>query len=94
MKVQTNKNLQKKPLDGIDWGITLAPLLIILVISAALMLVPNQSKQIITILRSFFVNDLRLFIFVGAWYIGAGDLAGIFQIWPRFSLAKEKTIIL
>jgi len=27
MKTNTKKKLEKKPLDGIDWGITLAPLL-------------------------------------------------------------------
>ena len=42
MKTNTKKKLEKKPLDGIDWGLNLAPLLIILVISAALMLVPIE----------------------------------------------------
>ena len=75
MKTNTKKKLEKKPLDGIDWGITLAPLLIILVISAALMLVPNQSKKLITVLRSFFVNDLGFFyILLGLGLLGLAIL--------------------
>lgn len=79
MKTNTKKKLEKKPLDGIDWGITLAPLLIILVISAALMLVPNQSKKLITVLRSFFVNDLGFFYIL----LGLGILG--LAIWLAFS---------
>lgn len=66
-------------LEGIDWGITLAPLLIIVVISAALMLHPQQSKRIISALRSFFVNDLGFFYIL----LGLGILG--LAVWLAFS---------
>lgn len=73
------KDKKQSRLDGIDWGITLTPLCIILVISAALMLMPEQSKAVISTLRSFFVNDLGFFYIL----LGLGILG--LAIWLAFS---------
>lgn len=74
-----NKEVNKKSLEGIDWGITLTPLLIIVVISSALMLMPEQSKRVISALRSFFVNDLGFFYIL----LGLGILG--LAVWLAFS---------
>lgn len=74
-----DKETKKNNLEGIDWGITLTPLLIIVVISSALMLIPEQSKRVISALRSFFVNDLGFFYIL----LGLGILG--LAIWLAFS---------
>lgn len=74
-----DKGMKKGCFEGIDWGITLTPLLIIIVISAALMVNPEQSKMIISTLRSFFVNDLGFFYIL----LGLGILG--MAIWLAFS---------
>lgn len=74
-----NKDVKKKCLEGIDWGITLTPLLIIAVISSALMLMPEQSKNVISVLRDFFVNDLGFFYIL----LGLGILG--LAVWLAFS---------
>lgn len=74
-----SKETKKRNLEGIDWGITLTPLLIIVVISAALMLKPEQSQHVIGVLRSFFVNDLGFFYIL----LGLGILG--LAIWLAFS---------
>lgn len=63
----------------IDWGITLFPLIIIGVISAALMINPVTSAAVITALRGFFVNKLGFFYIL----LGLGIL--IMSIWLAFS---------
>lgn len=74
-----NKEKKNNKWEGIDWGITLTPLLIILVISAALMLAPERAKGMISALRSFFVNDLGFFYIL----LGLGILG--MAIWLAFS---------
>ncbi len=73
------KQIKKKYFSGIDWGITLTPLFIIIVISSALMLVPEKAKGLIAVLRSFFVNDLGFFYIL----LGLGILG--LAIWLAFS---------
>lgn len=53
--------MNKKKFADIDWGITLAPLGMIVLISAALMLVPEKAQDVITFFNSFFVNELGFF---------------------------------
>lgn len=74
-----SKEKKTNRFEGIDWGITLTPLLIILLISSALMLMPAQAGRIITALRSFFVNDLGFFYIL----LGIGILG--LAIWLAFS---------
>ena len=45
----------------IDWGITLIPLALILLLSGLIFVFPEQSSSIIASLRNFFVNDLGFF---------------------------------
>lgn len=63
----------------IDWGITLAPLLIIAVISAGLMLIPDRAQNVISFLRNIFVNELGFFYIL----LGLGILG--LAIWTAFS---------
>lgn len=53
--------MNKKNWQGIDWTITLAPLVIIALISGMLLLVPQKAQQVIDALNLFFVNDLGFF---------------------------------
>lgn len=53
--------MNKKKWEDIDWGITLAPLSIIMLISIALMLVPERAQEVITFLNNFFVNEFGFF---------------------------------
>lgn len=74
-----SKDTRKGNIEGIDWGITLIPLGIIVIISAALMLRPEQSQRVIGMLRSFFVNDLGFFYIL----LGIGILG--LAVWLAFS---------
>lgn len=69
----------KKRFEDIDWGITVAPLFIIFVISTALMLVPEKAQNVIAFLRNIFVNDLGFFYIL----LGLGIL--LLAIWLAFS---------
>lgn len=71
--------MDKKRFADIDWGITLAPLGIIVLISAALMLMPEKAQNVITFLNSFFVNELGFFYIL----LGFGILA--VAVWLAFS---------
>lgn len=46
---------------SVDWGITLIPLAIIGILSAFLLLLPEESQQMVGILRNIFVNGLGFF---------------------------------
>ena len=46
---------------GVDWTITIFPLVIIICISALLMVVPDAAGNALTFLKNFFVNKLGFF---------------------------------
>ena len=71
--------MNKNNWNEIDWGITLAPLGIILLISAALLLIPEKAQNVITFLNSFFVNEFGFFYML----LGLGIL--ILAVWLAFS---------
>ena len=52
MKKTTNEKQQ------IDWGLTIFPLVAILVVAGMLMLFPDSATRILGNLKSFLVNDL------------------------------------
>lgn len=71
--------MNKNNWNEIDWGITLAPLGIILLISAALLLIPEKAQNVITFLNNFFVNEFGFFYML----LGLGIL--ILAVWLAFS---------
>lgn len=71
--------MNRKRWEDIDWGITLAPLGIILLISIALLWIPEKAQQIITFLNHFFVNEFGFFYML----LGLGIL--LIAIWLAFS---------
>jgi len=71
--------MNRKKLEHIDWSITLVPLGIILLISIALMLIPDQAQRIISYLNGLFVNRLGFFYIL----LGFGIL--VTAIWLAFS---------
>ncbi|MCX4268737.1 MAG: BCCT family transporter [Lachnospiraceae bacterium] len=71
--------MNRKKWEAIDWGITLVPLGMILLISGALLMIPEQAQRVITFLNHFFVNEFGFFYIL----LGLGIL--ITAIWLAFS---------
>lgn len=74
-----DKVMNRKRFEDIDWGITLAPLGIIILISAALMLIPEKAQNVITFLNNIFVNKMGFFYIL----LGIGIL--VTAVWLAFS---------
>lgn len=74
------KNSNNKASWSVDWTITIAPLIIIAVISVLLMCFPEKSQEVVGRLRSIFVNEL------GFFYI----LLGLGMILTAVALAFSK----
>jgi BCCT family betaine/carnitine transporter len=53
-----------KEKSSIDWGITVLPLIIVVIISALLMLFPKQAEGTLSFLRNIFVNKMGFFYII------------------------------
>ncbi len=71
--------MNRKKWNEIDWGITLVPLGIIILISIALMWIPEKAQKVIRCFNNFFVNEFGFFYML----LGLGIL--IVAIWLAFS---------
>lgn len=75
------KDIKKKIslIDQIDWKVTLIPLAGILFLCCLFMIFPEQSKNILGVLRSFLGDDM------GFYYILIGLGVFLFSLWIAFS---------
>ena len=73
------KVTRTKNAGGIDWGITIVPICIILVLSVLLMFFPEVASNLLTSLKNVFTNQLGFFYIL----IGLGVL--LLAIWLSFS---------